>query len=216
MEDTGRHVNWHTIEAALEDFRSVRRRTIEMMTPLSQGQLDWPPSERKWSAGEVLDHLVLVEATHQANIGELIELQRNGERTVLKRTFSDINTAPPLIPKQILPMFDVPFTLFTMMMPRKIHSMLMQYQIIPFQAADSITPVKGKAASELKHALESSIRRTASILESNSDLDFTLLVLKHPALGANNVGQLLGVMANHERRHQTQIEDILRRFQKKS
>ena len=55
----------------------VYGRTVAALT---QPQLDFSPRTGRWSIGEVLDHLLLVEAAYRSEIAQLVELQRSGRR----------------------------------------------------------------------------------------------------------------------------------------
>jgi hypothetical protein len=47
-----------------------------------------------------------------------------------------------------------------------------------------------------------------AVIESNADLDFEQLVSEHPLTGRTNVAQILTFLAQHERRHQRQMEGV--------
>src|SRR5882724_3745494 len=49
------------IQALWDDLEAVRADVLREVTGLSQGQADWKPTEKEWSAGEVINHLTIAE-----------------------------------------------------------------------------------------------------------------------------------------------------------
>ena len=43
---------------------TARAATVRLVAPLNQAQLDFSPQAGTWSIGEILDHLLLVEALY--------------------------------------------------------------------------------------------------------------------------------------------------------
>src|SRR5436305_14998558 len=91
------------LRESLDEFRATRARTLALADGLSQEQLDYAPAPGKWSAGEVLDHMLLAEATNRGQIARLVELKRAGRRPALRLTLSDVNVSAPYVPRTILP-----------------------------------------------------------------------------------------------------------------
>ena len=54
-----------------------------------------------------------------------------------------------------------------------------------------------------------SLRETEQLFQTNTELDFTRMVVRHPLLGSYDVPGLLRFMAAHEERHQSQIREVL-------
>ena len=194
------------MEIPIEDFRTARSQTLALAGSLSQKEFDWIPGPHQWSIGQVLDHLFLVEQMVRGEIALLIRLFREGKTPEIVRTFSDLNTGPAYLPRALLPLFSVPFSLLTRLMPRRLFDVIVRFPQIPFQAADRTTPAHGKNAAELRESLAQSINQTGCLLAANRDCEWDRLVLTHPALGVNSVPQLIGVLASHERRHHGQIQ----------
>ena len=57
--------------AAFDEFHDGRAKTLSLVRDLTQAQLDFSPSSRKWSVGEVLDHLVRVDEVFRDEYDEL-------------------------------------------------------------------------------------------------------------------------------------------------
>jgi uncharacterized damage-inducible protein DinB len=191
-------------------FGAARQRTLELVAGLTQVQIEFSPAAGQWSVGEVLDHLLLAEALNRREISELINLAKSGRRPYLKRTFADVNVSMAYIPKSLLPSLEVPFRLFSMVVPRSAREFLTRYRLVPAQSPDVGTPRKGRAIDELRQELRSSLQETEALFEANPTLDYQAMIQQHPLMGVNNVLQLLRIVALHEQRHQSQISDTLR------
>jgi hypothetical protein len=194
---------------SLEIFRSTRLQTIALAEQLSQSQLDFKYTPDKWSAGEVLDHLLLAERLNRDQIAELIDLKKAGRNPSVRRTFSDVNVSVAYIPKSVLPALEVPFTLLNIFVPASVRQYMTRNRLIPAQAPDKATPKRGRPAAELLEDLAASLRKTEELLNANADLDYREMSVQHPLLGNNDVPGLLRFMAAHEQRHQSQIKDIM-------
>ena len=194
---------------SLEMFCSTRSRTMALVDQLSQEQLDFTSGVGKWSVGEVLDHLLRAENLNREQITELIELSKAGRKPFVRRTFSDVNVSVAYIPKVLLPVLEVPFTLLNTFVPARVRQYMTRNRLIPAQAPDIATPKKGRPAGELRKDLASSIKETENLFNANADLDYREMSVQHPLLGTNDVPGLLRFMAAHEQRHQSQINNIM-------
>lgn len=196
------------VREGLEMFRAARGRTLEMAGWLSQAQADFAPAPGKWSAGEVLDHLVLAERLNREQFVELIALRRAGRRPEIRRGFADVNVSVAYLPKSVLPFLEVPFTLLNALTPAFVRETLARNRIIPAQRPDAAAPRKGRAVGELRRDLASSFAETESLFANNLGLDYGSMFVSHPLLGRNDVPGLLRFVALHEQRHQSQIGEI--------
>lgn len=193
----------------LELLKQTRAKTLHMVRPLGQPQMDWEPQPGKWSAGEQLDHLLLAEKLYRGTIAELIALARSGKPPEIRRTLADIDFRPNFIPASALPLFEIPFTIANLFIPSGLRELMIRRRIFPAQRPEIANPVKGKPAAALVKALEESLHETVHLIESNRGMDFSRMTLEHPALGKNDVPFLVKLTALHEQRHQEQIEAIL-------
>jgi DinB family protein len=196
-------------QESLDMFRSTRSRSIELANRLSQAQLDFMSEPGKWSAGEVLDHLLLAEKLNRDQIAELIELKKAGRKPFIRRSFTDVNVSIAYIPKPLLPLLDAPFTILNMFVPAGVREYMTRNRLIPAQNPDIATPRKGRPAAELRKDLSSSLTETESLFKANADLDYGEMIMQHPLMGTNDVPGLLRFMALHEQRHQSQISNIV-------
>lgn len=193
----------------LDLLRSARAETLEMSARLSQNQADFAPAPGKWSAGEVLDHLLVAEKLSRGLISQLIDLEMGGKRPVISLGFREVNTSVAFIPRSLLPFLDVPFTVLNLFVPPFVREAMMQFRIVPAQNPDIAVPRRGVSIAKLREALDSSCRQTAELLRANPSIDYRRLRYQHPLLGDNNVLNILRIVALHERRHQSQLRDIL-------
>lgn len=197
------------IERAFAEFAAARGRSVAMAAPLTQAQLDFSPRPERWSAGQILDHLLRAEDLYRGEIGRLIDLARAGKRPYIRRTFSEINVSPLFVPDIFLPMFDAPFTLMNRLIPQAVRDFAIENPWLPMRNPTIATPHAGRPGAELRDELVSSLERTRMLLVSNAELDFDRMISEHPLMGVATVPQILSFLARHERRHQSQIEKSL-------
>lgn len=193
----------------LEGFHRVRLHTLELIAPLSQQELDFVPAPGKWSVGEIVDHIILAADSLQHILEELVRLKRSGQRPFVRRTFADFDVSFAWLPKSLLPLLEVPFSLFSSFVPGRLRDFLIQNRLLPFRAAQAATPRHGLSAGELRNRLRTSFESVLSIFESNADLDFHEMAAQHPLFGCIRMTDLPELMASHELRHQKQIGDVL-------
>jgi hypothetical protein len=193
------------LEESLKMLRDARGRTLAMTDGLSQAQSDYAPAPGRWSVGEVLDHLLLAEKMNREQFAELIELQRSGRPAEVRRSFADVNVSVAYIPKSLLPLLEVPFTVLNMLIPAGVREGMMRSRVIP----DAAAPRRGRPAAELRRDLAASLAATLGLFAANPGLDYGAMVAQHPLLGRNDVGGLLRFLALHEERHQAQIADVM-------
>ena len=194
----------------LEMLRLSRAETLRLASGVTQEQSEFSPAPGKWSAGEVLDHLLLAENYYRSIFVQLIEMKKSGARPVISSSFADVNTSIAYIPRSVLPWLEIPFTVFNMFVPTAVREAMTQIRLLPAQNPDMATPRKGKPVGELRDALRASYEETAALFQSNPGLDYRGMRYRHPLLGDNNMLQVLRIVALHERRHHSQIRDILR------
>jgi hypothetical protein len=102
----------------------------------------------------------------------------------------------------------VPFSIVGRFMPDALRGAIIEMPLVPVRNPDFSTPRPNRPAAALKADLAHSIQRTRDLLATNADLDFTQLVSEHPLMGRTNVPQILTFLAQHERRHQLQMERV--------
>src|SRR5712692_3570772 len=124
----------------LELLRLTRAETLRLASAVDQTQSDFVPQAGRWSVGEVLDHLLLAEAFYRRVFARLIELQKSGARTVMSSGFDEVNTSVAYIPKSVLPLLEIPFTVLNMFVPSPVREAMTQFRILPAQNPDMAQP----------------------------------------------------------------------------
>src|SRR5262249_36485127 len=142
-------------------------------------------------------------------IARLIELAKSGQTPVIKRSLSDLDFSIAFIPKPILGLAAVPFTLFNLFVPGRARFFLIRNRLLPAQSATASIPKKGRPATTFTEQLRASLKQTEALFGENPTLNFRKMFLEHPILGTNNVPELLQLVALHEQRHQEQISEVL-------
>lgn len=200
-------------DAHLEDFRETRRQTLTIVQPLSQKQFDSCPAPGTWSVGEVVEHLVLMEGVQRSNIEKLIRLKREGRRPFLRVSLDELDVGFPFVPKFLMPWLELPLSISTAFMMKPVLHFITRNRLIPATAPTKGRPRRGLPADELRENLKSSLERTSTMFEANADLDFRELSYQHAVLGISNALDVLAILTNHEKGHQSQIDAILRKMQ---
>jgi hypothetical protein len=195
--------------SALELHRTTRYHTLAMVEKLSQSQMDFEPAPSKWSAGQVLDHLILGQRVNLSYIAEVIGMKKAGRRPVLRLSFSDVDVSILYLPKSLLPALEVPFNALNMFIPNGVRDFMTRYRLVPAQNPELTAPRRSRAADELRNDLISSLKEMDALLESHAHLDYSEMVIQHPLLGNNNIPGLLRFLSLHEQRHQSQIQNIM-------
>ena len=83
----------------------------------------------------------------------------------------------------------------------------------PLLAANSPTvaqPRPGLSLAIMKDRLLESAIQNGELLGGEFPGDPKTMTISHPILGINNVLDIMGIMAAHEERHQTQIQNVLK------
>ena len=171
--------------------------------------MDFSPTAGEWSVGEVVDHLLLAEDMYRTEIATLIELTKTGRIPKIYRSFADLNAGPSIIPKALLPLFDVPFNLLATFTPRSLRESFARLQLVPIRHPDITTPRQNRSVDNLRDELSASLTETKALFAAHPNLDYTRMIYQHPLLGVQNIPQLLDFMGLHEELHQQQISNVL-------
>ena len=193
----------------LARVRATRTRTLELVAGLSQEQLGHAPAPGRWSAGEVLDHLVLTDRVYVRDVGELLALAAAGRGTRLRRTFADLNPSILFLPRSLLPALELPLTAMSRLLPTRLRDTLATARWFPAHHPDQAAPRPGRPAEELRRELAAGPVEIAALHAAHPDLDLDTLTHAHPLLGVHTLPQLLDFLADHETRHHGQLRDVL-------
>jgi len=196
----------------LKFLQAVRLRTLSLIAPLDQKQLDYAPAPGKWSIGEIVDHILLAQQFEGGLIEELILLSRSGKRPFVRRTLLDFELRPAFVPRRLIQSLDPLLWLFSKHVPPSIRAWVITRRPVPFRGPAQAAPRRCLPGDDLRKRLLTSHESIASLYETNADLDFHTLVARHSMLGSMDMIEMLRIMAYHETRHQKQISRIIRRL----
>jgi hypothetical protein len=198
------------LQENLELLKSTRATTLSLVRGLPQESLDWSPQPDQWSLGEVLDHLVRSAELYRKETLGLVSLARQGKTPFVRKTVQEIDFAPNFLPKSMLPVVDIPFTVMTMFVPQAMRDLMIRYSgVLKGQTPEVARPAKGRPAAELIGELEKSLAETIALIRDNPKLNWERMAIQHPLLGVNNVPQILRLTTMHEKRHQDQMRGLL-------
>ena len=194
---------------AIERLEAVRQETLALVEDLTQEQADRSAAGR-WSAGEILDHLLKAESVNRDEIARLIELAEAGRDPYLRRRFADVDLVPPFVPRAFLPLLDLPFSVATLFLPAGLREAVIRSRWPPASAPRALAPERGRPIAELRAELATSVAATRRLFELHPDLDYRRMLLQHPLLGVSDPIEILGTIRAHEQRHQGQLREALR------
>ena len=189
---------------------SARTETLRMTRGLSQEQSEYSPGAGRWSAGEVLHHLLLADQVFLDVLRQLINLAKAGKRAVVSRSLKEVNTSIRFFPKFLLPLVEVPLTIFNLFLPPFLREALTQFPVVPLDNPDIAQPAKALPIADLRVRLQDSFDRIEALLDANPNLNYRHMRYRHPLVGDNTALGTLRILAVHELRHHAQIAGILR------
>lgn len=172
-----------TVVSALKNSRDEFSGHIHS---LNQEQLDRSPSEEKWSVGEVLHHLILVDMAAKAILNRLVE---RGKKQAGKTAFGDDAASaqhdPVVLPKDVVNL------------------------VTTIPVFSGASPQQGLERNYLLKQLSETRTAIMQIAESAGRTSLSNLSFPHPALGRLDFYQWLLFLSEHERGHTQQIVDLL-------
>jgi len=166
------------VEALWTELQSVRAEILGEADGLSQGQADWKPSEKDWSVGEVVHHLILAEVA----TGKLTtKLTRQAEAAGAAGGFpGDLTAFRP---------FPAP-------------------PAGAAQAPEVVWPERGKLIAELLATMRATRERSRQSIEKLASHDPRPLKFEHFRFGALDLAQWWQLQAHHDEIHLVQIREI--------
>lgn len=196
----------------LKSLQAVRLRTLSLIEPLDQKQLDYAPAHGKWSIGEIVDHILLAQQFERGLIEELILLSRSGKRPFVRRTLLQFELRPAFLPRRLILPLEPLLSFFSTHIPPSFRAWVITRRPVPFRGPAQAAPRRCLPGNDLRKRLLTSHESIASLYETNADLDFHTLVARHSMLGSMDMIEMLRIMAYHETRHQKQISRTMRRL----
>ncbi len=167
----------------INDIKDARSTVLDIMRGLPQEELDEQPGPGKWSIGEIVHHLYLVET----GIIKLLEkqIQRAKKRGI----------GPDTNDESLLGSLD---------------RFALETAETKFSAPGQTAPRHGVEKKELVELLHGSRSELMGILLEASSFDLSELLFPHPALGRLNMYQWVLFVGKHDRRHTAQLKAIMK------
>jgi len=188
--------------------RAVRRETLSLVEKLDQQQSEYQQSAKKWSVGQVLDHLVKLDTLVVREL-EVTLNQRSRGIPLVYRGVADIDTSIPWALKPILPFFEIPFGVFNSAVPQTLRRRLTGNRRLSVPAPRVIEPRSGRRLTTLREELATAFRTLGEQQANHPQIDLNRVYYYNPIAGLNTVAGLYRFLSNHERRHQGQLRDLL-------
>ncbi len=196
----------------INEVRKVRRRTLEMLEPLTQAELDAREAADRWSPGQIADHLIKANRMYLGEIHKLIALKRAGKRPEIYVRLSEMQFEVPFLPRFLMPLADVPVGLFNTLLPASLRELFLRSPILSAQAPAVLRPEAGRRREDLLADLRQTLEETERLFVDHRDVDLSELRYYHPLFGFNGLDGILGLMASHEERHQKQLAQAVARL----
>ncbi|MEO1083380.1 MAG: DinB family protein [Acidobacteriota bacterium] len=191
----------------IDEARATRFETLALLDGLEQGQLDFRPTAGRWSAGEVLDHLLKADAFYLRELDELLRRADAGRVPFLYRGVADLIDVPKPI-ERMLPFAEIPFAMANSFFPAPLRRAIVAERRLPLRVPDVMAPQAGRSVAELKDGLHRLIDRLDG-LEHGRHGDLYRLRYYNPVVGLTSLPSAVKFLANHEKRHQRQLRDVL-------
>ena len=188
--------------------RTVRQETLSLVEGVDQRQSEYRPGSGKWSVGQVLDHLVKLDALIVRELEVTFNQRRRGVSFVY-RGVADIDTTIPWVLRPILPFLEVPFSFFNTVLPQSLRRAFTGNRSIPLQAPGVIAPRDSRRVVTLRDELEATFETLEQQQTDNPGIDLNRVYYYNPITGLATVADMYSFISNHEKRHQGQLRDIL-------
>jgi hypothetical protein len=212
-------VTWPLLTAAIENFQSVRARTIEMTEGLSDDQAARSVRVGTWSVSQVLDHLVKTEVAFRKYLIQALERARAGEIGTIRLGFREVDPRLRPLPAHWMPLLTPLLFGLHAVIPFALRLLVMRKRGLLWVVAPKIAqPAAGsRALAELRAQLALTMQQTLALFASDArqwDVPDTLprVRVAHPLYGYNDIAQVMQLMAAHEQRHQQQLRAIIRKL----
>ena len=192
----------------LEEARATRFETLSIVADLDQEQSEHRPEPEKWSVGEVLDHLLKLDAFVVREL-EMTLAQRRRGLPLTYRSIADVDTTIPWVLRPVLPLIEVPFAFANAVFPQSLRRSILGSRRVPLQAPGILRPRFGRPIAALREELG----KTFDVLEEQQaespNVDPAAVYYYNPITGLNSVAGMYLFVSNHEKRHQGQLRDLV-------
>jgi hypothetical protein len=204
-------VRWPELTVAIEDFRVVRRRTLDIAAGISEEQAGKRLGTGTWSGAEVLDHLLRTELVFRKYQRQAMERAWAGARGTIRIGFREVDTRLRPLPSSWMPMLAPVLFGLHAVTPFGFRLAVMRRPGLVWAAAPKVAePRRARALDELRADLGAQPRETAALFEGDLPEALPRVRVAHPLYGSNNALQMVRLMGAHEERHQHQLRAILK------
>ena len=176
------HPNVSDVLTELEQARAALRDVVDAVPDSDRAKR---PDEGRWSVNEILEHLSMVERRFTGLIAMRIQ---EAKETGLGEEQNARGPIPPDLKR------------------------MLGDRANRRNAPDVVRPSGTLDSQSAWRAVEEARAALRELLRSNEGLALSTVMHQHPVFGTLNVYQFAELIANHERRHAQQIEEVNRRL----
>ena len=206
-------MHWAELSDAIDEFRVLRGRTLEIAAGVSEEQASRRGRTGTWSVAEVLDHLVQTEVAFRKYLRQAVERARAGTKGTLRIGFREVDTQLRPLPRSWMPMLTPFLFVLHAVTPFGVRLAVMRKPGIVSAAAPKVAePIGGRTLAQLREDLAAEMNETAALFAGDLPEGLPRVRARHPLYGSNSVAQVVRLMAAHEERHQHQLRRILKRL----
>jgi len=204
-------MRWPELTTAIDEFRAVRLRTIDVARGLSEEQVNRRKRPATWSVAEVLDHLVRTEVAYRNYQRQALEHAEAGATGTIRVGFREVDTALRPVPRRWMPVLTPLLLGLHAVTPFSLRLTVMRKRGLVWAIAPKLAaPQAVRKLREVCADLEAQIQTTAALFDRELPDALRRVYVRHPHYGSNDVRQIVRMMAAHEERHQDQIRMVLR------
>jgi hypothetical protein len=173
-------MNSISIDEVYEKNDAIGNRLLALVDSLDQAQLDHLPEGEKWTIGNIVEHVSLVE-------NRMIRICAK----LLRKAESESKPGNGMIS-----------------MPDDFLGKVAKIAQIKLEAPEIVQPTKEKSVKESLETLEENRRHLQELKPLFEKFDSTSQLFPHPFLGDLSAGEWLTLIGGHKARHIKQIERI--------
>ncbi len=186
----------------------VRARTLRLVQGLSQAEADSRPAADRWSVGEVLDHLLRVDALVLRETQAAFEAHRVGW-PVVYRSLVDLDSSLPLLLQPAIRLMELPVSAATVFLPPVLRRAFTANRAVPARAPKLLEPRRGRPLAELDQELAATMPALERVEKRYPGSNAQRILYFNPIVGLGPLSGLYAFLSSHEERHQGQLADLL-------
>lgn len=191
---------------ALDLFNEARGVTLESISQLDQAQLDATPQLGRWSLGEIFDHLIRVDRMFLREVSELVQRQRQGQIPLIFRSLRDLGAPGGSLPLPFRLPIEGTLAFGNIAFPARLRELAFRQRAVRVQAPQRLEPRAKRGKQELIADLQAGPAEVQR-LENTPDVSLRSALYYSPLAGWSGIDGLIRLIAQHDRRHQAQIQE---------